>query len=301
MSTGQQQTLSIAEPTLAKMPKERSQLQLFWNQVRRNRSAVIGGSIVLVVIAVALLSRWIAPYDPLEVAPKDRLQGPSWSHPMGTDKVGRDVFSRVIAGSPQSLGVGLISVAIGGGFGITLGLIAGYVRGKVSTAILMLGDAMLTFPSILLALAVVAALGPGLQNTIIAIAVSTIPYYMRVVRASVLTVRESQYVDAAVVSGSTGVRIVLRHILPNVLAPIIVLASLGVATGILVGSSLSFLGLGAQPPAPEWGAMLNDGRNILRIAPWVTTFPGLVIMITVLAMNLLGDGLRDALDPRMKL
>lgn len=301
MSTSNQQTLSVAESGLARMPKERSQLQMFWSQIRRNRSAVIGGSIVLLVIAVALLSRWITPYDPLEVAPKDRLQGPSWSHPMGTDKVGRDVFSRVIAGSPQSLGVGLISVAIGGGFGITLGLIAGYVRGKVSTAILMLGDAMLTFPSILLALAVVAALGPGLQNTIIAIAVSTIPYYMRVVRASVLTVRESQYVDAAVVSGSTGVRVVLRHILPNVLAPIIVLASLGVATGILVGSSLSFLGLGAQPPEPEWGAMLNDGRSILRIAPWVTTFPGLVIMITVLAMNLLGDGLRDALDPRMKL
>jgi peptide/nickel transport system permease protein len=283
------------------MPKQRSQFRMFWSQVRKNRNAVIGGSIVLFVIAVALLSNWIAPYDPLEVAPKDRLEGPSWSHPMGTDKVGRDVLSRVIAGTPQSLSVGLISVVIGGGIGVTLGLIAGYARGKVSAAIVMLGDALLTFPSVLLALVVVAALGPGLKNTIIAIAVSTIPYYLRIVRAAVLSVRESQYVEAAIVSGSNGLRIVLRHILPNVLAPIIVLASLGVATGILVGSSLSFLGLGAQPPEPEWGAMLNDGRSILRLAPWVTTFPGLVIMFTVLGMNLLGDGLRDALDPRMKL
>lgn len=281
--------------------EQRSQLRLFWSQIRRNRSALIGGSVVLFVVAVALLSNWITPYDPLEVMPKDRLQGPSWSHPMGTDKVGRDVLSRVIAGSPQSLQVGLISVLIGGSLGVSLGLTAGYTRGKISTAIMMLCDAMQTFPSILLALAVVAALGPGLENTIIAIAVSTVPYYIRIARASVLSVRESQYVDAAVVSGSTSLRIVLRHILPNVLAPIIVLASLGVATGILVGSSLSFLGLGAQPPEPEWGAMLNDGRSILRIAPWVTTFPGLAIMVTVLAMNLLGDGLRDALDPRMKL
>lgn len=300
ISTSNIPKLAAATP-LTNMPKQRSQLQIFWSQVRKNRNAVIGGSIVLFVVAVALLSRWITPYDPLAVAPKERLEGPSWSHPMGTDKVGRDVLSRVIAGTPQSLSVGLISVAIGGGIGVTLGLIAGYVRGKISTAILMLGDAMLTFPSILLALAVVAALGPGLQNTIIAIAVSTIPYYLRIVRASVLSVRESQYVEAAIVSGSNGLRVVLRHILPNVLAPIIVLASLGVATGILVGSSLSFLGLGAQPPEPEWGAMLNDGRSILRLAPWVTTFPGLVIMFTVLAMNLLGDGLRDALDPRMKL
>ncbi|MGH2548921.1 MAG: ABC transporter permease, partial [Thermomicrobiales bacterium] len=221
--------LTEASAQLANMPKQRSQFQMFWGQVRKNRNAVIGGSIVLFVIAIALLSNWITPYDPLAVAPKDRLQGPSWSHPMGTDKVGRDVLSRVIAGTPQSLSVGLISVVIGGGIGVTLGLIAGYVRGKVSTAILMLGDAMLTFPSILLALAVVAALGPGLKNTIIAIAVSTIPYYLRIVRAAVLSVRESQYVEAAIVSGANGLRVVLRHILPNVLAPIIVLASLGVA------------------------------------------------------------------------
>jgi peptide/nickel transport system permease protein len=175
------------------------------------------------------------------------------------------------------------------------------MRGWISTGIVMLGDAMLAFPSILLALAIVAALGPGLRNTIIAVGVATIPYYMRVVRSAVLALRESQFVEAAVVSGSSDLRIVLRHVLPNVLAPIIVLASLSVATGILVGSSLSFLGLGAQPPEPEWGSMLNDGRSILRQAPWVTTFPGLAIMVTVLGMNLLGDGLRDALDPRMKM
>lgn len=285
----------------APVPGHRSQFQIFWSHFRRNRSALIGGSIMVVVIAVALLSPWITPYDPLAVMPKDRLQGPSWSHWMGTDKVGRDVLSRVIAGAPQSLSVGLITMLLGGSIGVTLGLIAGYVRGPISTGIVMLGDAMLAFPSILLALAIVAALGPGLRNTIIAVGVATIPYYMRVVRSAVLALRESQFVEAAVVSGSSDLRIVVRHVLPNVLAPIIVLASLSVATGILVGSSLSFLGLGAQPPEPEWGSMLNDGRSILRQAPWVTTFPGLAIMITVLGMNLLGDGLRDSLDPRMKL
>ncbi len=261
----------------------------------------MGGMVAIALVIIAILSPWITPFDPIKTYPKDRLQSPSWEHLFGTDKLGRDVFSRVIAGTPNSLKMGLIAVAIGATIGTLLGLVAGYYRGPVSIGVVMLADAMLAFPSILLALSIVAALGPGLMNTMIAVGVSWIPGFIRIVRASVLSVKELQYVDAARVIGSPDSRIILRHILPNVLAPVIVLCTLGVAGAILIGASLSFLGLGAQPPTPEWGAILNDGRSILRIAPWVSTFPGIAIMITVLAMNLLGDGLRDALDPRMKI
>lgn len=286
---------------LTRAVPHRGQLATIARRLRANRGALIGTVAVLLLFAIAILSPWITPYDPIATVPKDRLLGPSWSHPMGTDRLGRDVLSRVIDGAPQSLQVGFVAVTIGASIGVTLGLIAGYSRGKLGVGILMLSDAMLSFPSILLALSIVAALGPGLTNTMIAVGVSWIPYFLRVVRASVLSVRASQYVEAATVAGCSSARIVVRHILPNVLAPIIVLCTLGIAGAILIGSSLSFLGLGAQPPNPEWGSMLNDGRGVLRIAPWVATFPGLAIMVTVLAMNLLGDGLRDALDPRMKL
>lgn len=286
---------------LTRAVPHRGQFATIARRIRANRGAFAGGIVALLLFAIALLSPWITPYDPIETVPKDRLQGPSWAHPMGTDRLGRDVLSRVIDGAPQSLQIGFVAVAIGAGIGVTLGLIAGYSGGKIGMGILMVSDAMLSFPSILLALSIVAALGPGLRNTMIAVGVSWIPYFLRVVRASVLAVRASLFVESARVAGCSGPRIVVRHILPNVLAPIIVLCTLGIAGAILIGSSLSFLGLGAQPPNPEWGSMLNDGRGVLRIAPWVATFPGLAIMLTVLAMNLLGDGLRDALDPRMKL
>jgi peptide/nickel transport system permease protein len=276
------------------------QLRLVVRQLLRNRSAVTGGIVTLFLIAVAFLAPVLTPYDPIDTAPKLRLQSPSWSHPMGTDKLGRDVLSRVIAGTPYSLRTGIIAVGISASIGVALGLIAGYYRGAIGLAIVMLTDAMLAFPSILLALSIVAALGPGLTNTMIAVGISWIPYFVRLVRATVISARNNVYVEAAKVIGCRDARIVLVHLLPNVLAPVIVLCSLGVAAAILVGASLSFLGLGAQQPTPEWGAMLNDGRNILRLAPWVATFPGLAIMLAVLAMNLLGDGLRDALDPRMK-
>jgi peptide/nickel transport system permease protein len=279
----------------------RSQTRLILTRLVRNRSALIGGIGTLLLIGVALLSPWLTPYDPVETAPKLRLQGPSWQHPMGTDKVGRDVLSRVIAGTPYSLRTGIIAVGISATAGIALGLIAGYYRGPIGMAIVMLTDAMLAFPSILLALSIVTALGPGLTNTMIAVGISWIPYFVRLVRATVISARNNMYVEAARVVGCGDGRILVLHILPNVLAPVIVLCTLGIAGAILVGASLSFLGLGAQPPTPEWGAMLNDGRNILRLAPWVTTFPGLAIMFTVLTMNLLGDGLRDALDPRMQI
>jgi peptide/nickel transport system permease protein len=293
-------TLTGTTAELGRQSRARSQWAIAWSQLKRSRSAAVGGIVALALVALAVLSPWITPYDPIATYPKERLQGPSWEHPFGTDKIGRDIFSRVIAGAPNSLKMGLIAVAIGASVGVALGLIAGYYRGPASVLILMLADAMLAFPSILLALSIVAALGPGLTNTMIAVGVSWIPGFIRIARASVLAAKENVYVDAARVIGAGDGRILVRHILPNILAPVIVLCTLGVAGAILIGASLSFLGLGAQPPTPEWGAILNDGRSILRLAPWVATFPGIAIMITVLAMNLLGDGLRDALDPRMK-
>lgn len=299
-STTSPSTLLGVSPDLANRARARSQWAIAWGQLKRNWSARIGGFVILLLAAIAVTSTWITPYDPITPVPKDRLQSPSWNHLMGTDKIGRDIFSRVIGGTPNSLKMGLIAVAIGASFGTLLGLVAGYYRGPMSIAILMLADAMLAFPSILLALSIVAALGPGLTNTMIAVGVSFVPGFIRIVRASVLSTKESAYVDAARVVGARDGRIILRHILPNVLAPIIVLCTLGLAGAILIGASLSFLGLGAQPPTPEWGAILNEGRGLLRLAPWIATFPGIAIMITVLGMNLFGDGLRDALDPRMK-
>jgi len=300
-TTVQSSVLPNAPIELGLRSRPRSQWAIAWTQLRRNRSAIVGGTVAAFLIIVALLAPWITPFDPIQTYPKDRLISPNWEHPMGTDKLGRDIFSRVIAGTPNSLKMGLIAIAIGCSAGTILGLIAGFYRGPVSVIILMLADAMLAFPSILLALSIVAALGPGLANTMIAVGVSYIPGFIRVVRASVLSAKSNVYVDAAKVIGAGDGRIMLFHLLPNVLAPVIVLCTLGVAGAILIGASLSFLGLGAQPPTPEWGAILNEGRSTMRIAPWVATFPGIAIMITVLAMNLLGDGLRDALDPRMKL
>jgi peptide/nickel transport system permease protein len=284
---------------LTRQASSRGQARLIMRRLIRNRNALLGGIATVFLVALAFLSPWLTPYDPVATAPKLRLQSPSWQHPMGTDKLGRDVLSRVIAGTPYSLRTGIIAVGISASVGVALGLIAGYYRGAIGMGIVMLTDAMLAFPSILLALSIVSALGPGLTNTMIAVGISWIPYFVRLVRATVISARNNVYVEAARVVGCGDRRILVVHILPNVLAPVIVLCTLGVAAAILVGASLSFLGLGAQPPTPEWGAMLNDGRNILRLAPWVTTFPGLAIMFTVLAMNLLGDGLRDALDPRM--
>lgn len=299
-TTSTSQSLVGSPAQLGQQTKARSQWSMAWSQLRRSRSALAGGTVAILLVLIAVLSPWISPYDPIATAPADRLLSPSLDHPFGTDKFGRDIFSRVISGTPNSLKMGLLAIAIGATIGTILGLVAGYYRGPVSVGILMLTDAMLAFPSILLALSIVAALGPGLNNTMIAVGVSWIPGFVRITRASVLSTKENVYVEAARVLGAKDRRIILRHIMPNILAPVIVLCTLGVAGAILIGASLSFLGLGAQPPTPEWGAILNDGRSILRLAPWVATFPGIAIMITVLAMNLLGDGLRDALDPRMK-
>lgn len=283
----------------AEMGGGRSLRALAWRQFRRNRGAVAGLVVMLVLIAVALGAPFVAPYDPL--APSElRLEPPQPGLWMGTDVFGRDIFSRVIWGARLSLAVGIISVAIGATLGTLFGLLSGYYRGLTDSAISMGMDVLLAFPGILLALSIIAVLGPNLQNVMIAVGLSAVPVYTRLVRGSVLSVRENQFVEAARVIGCSGGRIMLRHILPNITAPVIVLSTLSIAAAILTAAGLSFLGLGVRPPTPEWGSMVSDGRQYLRTAWWISTGPGLVIMLTVLAINQVGDGLRDALDPRLR-
>jgi len=266
----------------------------------RSKGVVVGATILLLLAVVALAAPAISPADPNRVAPRAALQPPSADFWFGTDQYGRDLLSRVLYGTRLSLLVGFISVSIAVAAGTTIGLIAGYF-GRWADAILMrFVDVMLAFPGILLALGLVSVLGPSLPNLMIAVGVSSVPAYARLVRGSVLSVKEHPYVDAARVVGCTDGAIIRRHVLPNVVAPIIVLATLGVAAAILWAAALSFLGLGSQPPTPEWGRMLSEGRTYLRDQWWIATFPGLAIMVTVLAMNLLGDGLRDTLDPRQR-
>ena len=285
---------------LGRFTKPQSQWAIVWRQLRHNRAAMIGAVIVLVEIVLALAAPWVAPYDPLDQNPRAALKPPSWEHPFGTDDTGRDLFSRVIHGTRISLRVGLISVGIGGGIGITLGILAGYRGGFVDNTIMRGMDLLLAFPGILLALAIIAILGPGLFNVMIAVGISAIPYYTRVARGSTLALREREFVVGARAIGCGDGHITLRYILPNVLPPLIVLATLGIAGAILTAAGLSFIGLGAVPPAPEWGAILTLGRKYINPAWWYTTFPGLAIVITVLGINMLGDALRDALDPRLR-
>ncbi len=265
----------------------------------RNRGAVGGAVLLSLWVLVALVSPWIAPYDPTDTVGLAR-QPPSAEFWFGTDTLGRDVFSRVLVGSQVSLQLGLISIALGLGPGIAIGLVAGYFGGRTDAVLSRFVDAMLAFPSILLALVIIAALGPNLRNVMIAVGIGTVPLYARLVRGSVLAVRRLPYVEAARVVGNGHVRIMVRHVLANAYAPIVVLSTLQVGQAILVGSGLSFLGLGAQPPTPEWGLMSAEGRDVLRRAWWISTFPGLAILSVVIACNLLGDGLRSALDPRMR-
>lgn len=259
---------------------------------------LLGALIVSGLVVVAILAPLLAPFDPIKQDLYSRLQPPSTTHLMGTDDFGRDILSRVLYGSRISLRIGLICISIALTAGTTLGLIAGYRGGLADTLIMRLVDVMLAFPSILLAIAIVAVIGPGIDNVMIAVSIVLVPQFARLVRAQVLTLRELAYVEAARALGSSDTRIVLLSILPNCVAPLIVQTSLSLATAILDAAGLSFLGLGAQPPTPEWGAMLNSGRELLLKAPWVMSFPGLAIFFVALGLNLFGDGLRDALDPR---
>jgi peptide/nickel transport system permease protein len=267
-------------------------------QFLRHKGAVIGSLLVLAFLFVAFAAPLLAPHDPLAQNLAQRLEAPSAQHVFGTDDFGRDVFSRVIWGSRVSLRLGLAAVAIALVFGGMIGLLAGYYGGWFDLIGMRFMDLMLAFPSILLAIVVVAILGPSLTNAMIAVGVMAVPQYARVVRASVLSVRGLEYVQAARALGAGDARILATAILPNVGGPIIVTASLGLATAVLEAAGLSFLGLGAQPPTPEWGSMLSQGRELVLIAPWVLTAPGIAVFLSVLGFNLVGDALRDLLDPR---
>ncbi|HUG16613.1 MAG TPA: ABC transporter permease [Thermomicrobiales bacterium] len=269
-------------------------------RLRRNPGAIAGLVILILLAAMGVFAPLLAPAEPNVMVARDALHPPGGAYLFGTDQFGRDILSRIMHGARLSFQVGFIAVGIASVFGVTLGLLSGYYGRWVDSVIGIGIDIMLAFPGILLALAIVAILGPSLLNLMIAVGIAAIPTYTRLVRGAVLATRELQYIEAARVIGATDRSIMTRHILPNVLAPVIVLATLGIGGAILVGAALSFLGLGASPPTPEWGAMLSSGRNFLQQAWWITFFPGLAIMLTVLSINLLGDGLRDALDPRLR-
>ena len=258
------------------------------------------GLVILGALALmALGAPWLAPRDPIKTAPRAALEPPGGAYWLGSDQLGRDVGSRVLHGARISLTVGLISVSIAVAIGAPLGLVSGFYGGRLDALVMRVIDVLLAFPGILLALAIVSVLTPGLTNVMIAVGLSAVPTYARLVRGSVLSARENLYVEAARALGTRDISILTRYILPNVVAPLVVTATLGLGTAILAAAALSFLGLGSQPPQPEWGRMLSEGRDYLREAWWIATFPGLGIMLTVLGMNLLGDGLRDVLDPRL--
>lgn len=266
----------------------------------KNRLALAGLGIVVLFIIIAIIAPWLAPYSYKEQLLTERMQPPSSKHWFGTDDFGRDIFSRILYGARISLWVGFFSVLGSVVIGTLLGIIAGYYGRWVDGIISRIFDIMLAFPSILLAIAVVSILGPSLQNALIAIAVINIPNFGRLVRSRVLSVKQEEYIMAARAVGMKDTRILFHHILPNSISPVIVQATLAIATAIIEAAALGFLGLGAQPPAPEWGKMLSDSKQYLVQAPWTLFFPGIAIMLTVLGFNLMGDGLRDALDPKMK-
>jgi peptide/nickel transport system permease protein len=267
--------------------------------IRANPIGALGALIVLSLVAVAVLAPWVAPYDPTDQGAK-RFLSPSTEHPMGTDSLGRDVASRLIYGTRVSLYVGLISVSIALVLGTSIGVLSGYFGGRVDSLLMRLVDMMLAFPGLVLALLIAGLLGPSLTNTMIAVGIINTPTYARVARGSLLALLSEPYIEAARSMGGTDSHIIRRHLLPNMMVPLIVLITVSLSTAILAESSLSFLGLGVQPPDPSWGGMLSNGRPFMEIAPWVAIFPGMAIALAVLGFNLLGDGLRDVLDPRLK-
>ena len=269
-------------------------------QFRRTPSGLIGGALVGAFVLLALVAPWLAPYDPVAADFADVLSPPSWRHVFGTDDIGRDILSRVVHGSRISLEAGLFTVAVALAVGLPLGLAAGFVGGRVDNVIMRAIEVILSFPTLVLALGITAILGPKLIHALFAIGIVFVPHFARLIRAQVLSVKENDYVTAATALGARDVRVVWLHILPNCLAPLFVQSTYSVSFAILTEAALSFLGLGTQPPTPSWGIMLASGRGYLEQAPWLGAFPGLAIFLTVLGFNLLGDGLRDALDPRLK-
>lgn len=266
----------------------------------RNRLVLFGAGIILLMSVLAMCANLVAPFDPTEIRVAEALKAPSAAHLFGTDRFGRDVLSRTIYGSRIALGVALSSIGLALVLGAILGLVGGYLGGWVDLVIGRIMDVLFSFPTLVLAIAVAAMLGPGLNNAALAIAVVYTPLFSRVARGPVIAERAKEHVAAATVLGAGSVRVIFRHILPNIMAPLIVQASVALAFGILTEASLSYLGLGTQPPDPSWGTMLNEGRTYLETAPWMSIFPGLAIMLAVFGFNLLGDGLRDMLDPQVR-
>ena len=271
-----------------------------WRRFARNRLAVAGLVVFILLVLSALLAPQLAPHDPNLQDWKIRLQPPSAEHPFGTDEFGRDLLSRTLYGGQVSLVAGVVPVLLGATVGTLIGLVAGYMGGRWDQILMRLLDVLLAFPMIFLALAIVGTLGPGLLNAMLAVAVVSVPGYARVVRGQVLTLREREFVAAAQAAGASHTRVLLRHLLPNILSPLLVQATLSVGSAILTTASLSFLGLGTQPPTSDWGEMLASGRQYLPEAWWLAVFPGLFVMLAVLSVNLVGDGLRDYFDPKSK-
>lgn len=280
--------------------KTRKPLAEFWRRFLRQKVALVALGFLILLIAAAVFAPWIAPYDPAQPDYVNVLQGPSAQHWAGTDTYGRDIFSRIIWGARISLAVGFLSVTLGAIGGVGLGIIAGFYGRWIDSLVMRICDLLLAFPGILLAIAVIAILGPGITNVIYAVAIFSVPVFARLARGTTLQLKQAVYVDAARAVGVADRVIMLRHILPGTLPNVIVYFSMRIGTSILTAAALSFIGLGAQPPSPEWGAMLADGRTYMGVADHLTLFPGLAIFLTVLGFNLLGDGLRDALDPKLR-
>ncbi|MDO4690719.1 MAG: ABC transporter permease [Fusobacterium sp.] len=285
-----------------KINKKNSQWVEIARMLSKNKMAMFGLFILILLIILAIFANVIADYETVVIKQNlsNRLTPPNSQNWLGTDEFGRDIFARLIHGARVSLKVGILAVGLSIIIGGTLGALSGFYGGYIDNVIMRTMDIFLAVPSILLAIAIVSALGPSIINLMVAISISSVPRYARIVRASVLSIRDQEFIEAAKAIGASNTRIIFKHIIPNSLAPVIVQGTLGVASAILSTAGLSFIGLGIQPPDPEWGSMLSGGRQYLRYAWWVTTFPGVAIMITILSLNLLGDGLRDALDPRLK-
>jgi peptide/nickel transport system permease protein len=268
--------------------------------ILRSRSIVIGGVVILIVVILALCAPYIAPFSPDQIGAGRRLSPPNAAHWLGTDEFGRDILSRILFGARLTLYIGIVAVGIGLTCGVAIGAVAAYAGGWLGGLLMRTIDLLYTFPDVLIALGLVAFLGPSLTNAMIAVGISAIPYYARVTYGVVLAERQKPYVDAAQIVGAGHLRVIVRHLLPNVLPPMIVVASLGFSAAVLSAAALSFLGLGAQPPTSEWGLMLSTGRNYITRAPWLLIEPGLAIFVTVMAFNVFGDGVRDLLDPRQR-
>ncbi|WP_297021638.1 ABC transporter permease subunit [Thalassospira sp.] len=297
---------NVAEAAVEPIGAPPSPLRETWDYFKKNRGALAGLIVIAIILFLALTAQWVAPFDPVAQDRTAFLKPPIWMegadprYILGTDAVGRDILSRLIHGAQLSVSIGVVVVILSMIAGIALGMVAGYFRGWVEVGVMRLMDIMLALPSLIMALAIVAILGPGLENAMLAIAIVQLPHYVRLTRASVVSELNKEYVIASQIAGAGHVRQMFVNILPNCMAPLIVQGTLGISSAILDAAALGFLGLGAQPPLPEWGTMLSEAREFVGSAWWVITFPGLCILVTVLAFNLMGDGLRDALDPKMK-